>query len=41
MNFRKSEVLSKEIAGNASKYESYREAWSRIKVAQLKKIIFS
>jgi hypothetical protein len=32
--YRKSQVPSKEIAGNVSKYESYREAWSRIKLAQ-------
>jgi hypothetical protein len=31
---RKSEILSKKIDGNADKYESYREAWSRIKLAQ-------
>lgn len=33
-NMRKSQVPLKEIAGNAEKYESYREAWSRIKLAQ-------
>jgi hypothetical protein len=32
--YKKSQVPSKEIAGNVSKYESYREAWSRIKLAQ-------
>jgi len=31
---RKSQAPSKEVAGNAEKYESYREAWSRIKLAQ-------
>ncbi|PZO44114.1 MAG: hypothetical protein DCF19_02590 [Pseudanabaena frigida] len=31
---RKSKVPSKEIVGNVNKYESYREAWSRIKLAQ-------
>ncbi len=30
---RKSQPLEKPIAGNAIKYESYREAWSRIKFA--------
>lgn len=34
MNVRKSQVSSKEIVGNVNKYESYREAWSRIKSAQ-------
>jgi hypothetical protein len=34
MNYRKSEILQKEIKGNSTKYESYREAWSRIKLAQ-------
>jgi hypothetical protein len=34
MNLRKSKVLQKEIKGNSTKYESYREAWSRIKLAQ-------
>lgn len=33
-NLRVSRTSSKEIAGNAAKYESYREAWSRIKLAQ-------
>jgi hypothetical protein len=32
--YRKSQILSKEIAGDINKYESYREAWSRIKLAQ-------
>ena len=31
---RKSKTLEKSIAGNASKYYSYREAWTRIKLAQ-------
>ncbi|WP_319422913.1 hypothetical protein [Pleurocapsa sp. FMAR1] len=31
---RKSQVLQKEVAGNTEKYNSYREAWSRIKLAQ-------
>ncbi|KAM3099670.1 hypothetical protein ACKFKG_02930 [Phormidesmis sp. 146-35] len=31
---RKSQVSSKDIVGNARKFESYREAWSRIKLAQ-------
>lgn len=31
---RKSKILQKTIAGNANKYYSYREAWSRIKLAQ-------
>ncbi|MBD2579780.1 hypothetical protein [Oscillatoria sp. FACHB-1406] len=30
---RKSEASSKQISGNVNKYESYREAWSRIKLA--------
>ncbi len=34
MTIRKSRILQKTIAGNASKYYSYREAWSRIKLAQ-------
>ena len=34
VNVRKSNISSKEIGGNADKYESYREAWSRIKLAQ-------
>jgi Arc/MetJ-type ribon-helix-helix transcriptional regulator len=34
IDLRKSSVLLKEISGNANKYESYREAWSRIKQAQ-------
>ncbi len=34
MNIRKSQTPSKDIAGNAKKYESYREAWSRIKLSQ-------
>ncbi|MEL6130579.1 MAG: hypothetical protein AAFR30_11835 [Cyanobacteria bacterium J06628_4] len=32
--FRKSHTLQKKIAGNATKYQAYREAWSRIKLAQ-------
>ncbi|MBD2175623.1 hypothetical protein H6F42_01655 [Pseudanabaena sp. FACHB-1998] len=32
--YRKSQIPSKEIFGNVNKYESYREAWSRIKLAQ-------
>jgi hypothetical protein len=31
---RKSQTSQNAIAGNASKYESYREAWSRIRLAQ-------
>ncbi|WP_144266123.1 hypothetical protein [Pleurocapsa sp. PCC 7327] len=31
---RKSQVPLKQIVGNINKYESYREAWSRIKLAQ-------
>jgi hypothetical protein len=31
---RKSQITSKEIKGDFEKYESYREAWSRIKQAQ-------
>lgn len=34
MDLRKSQVSSKEITGNANKYEAYREAWARIKLAQ-------
>jgi len=31
---RKSQVTEQKISGNSEKYESYREAWSRIKQAQ-------
>lgn len=31
---RKSQVLEKDIKGNARKYEAYREAWARVKQAQ-------
>jgi hypothetical protein len=34
MTMRKSRILQKTIAGNANKYYSYREAWSRIRLAQ-------
>lgn len=34
MTLRKSQTPQKEIAGNATKYQAYREAWSRIKLAQ-------
>lgn len=34
MSLRVSQKVSKEISGNAGKYEAYREAWSRIKSAQ-------
>ena len=34
MTLRKSQNLSKKVAGNAEKYYSYREAWTRIKLAQ-------
>jgi Arc/MetJ-type ribon-helix-helix transcriptional regulator len=33
-DLKKSSPITKEIAGNSSKYKSYREAWSRIKQAQ-------
>ena len=34
MNMRKSQTSDKAIIGNAEKFEAYREAWSRIKLAQ-------
>jgi Arc/MetJ-type ribon-helix-helix transcriptional regulator len=34
IDLRKSSVSLKKIIGNSNKYESYREAWSRIKQAQ-------
>ncbi|NJM48932.1 MAG: hypothetical protein HC860_24505 [Alkalinema sp. RU_4_3] len=33
-NLKKSSFPQKDVAGNVNKYESYREAWSRIKHAQ-------
>lgn len=34
--YRMSKLIQKEVNGNSVKYEAYREAWSRIKLAQEK-----